>query len=102
MCETLENYISDMNPQALDKISSSKEAKAIGFANLIDLYILLTSEALVTNSDLLGQIVFTLEDRPRDRRWHRGTFRGFLVLVEYWYYDVGSISSGSAPIVVSS
>lgn len=102
LCETLENCISDMNPQALDKISSSKEAKATGFANLIDLHILLTSEAPVTNSDLSGQIVFTLEDRPRDRRWHRGTFRGFPVLVEYWYYDAGSISGGSAPIAVSS
>lgn len=54
LCETLENYISDMNPQALDKISSSKEVKAIGFANLIDLHILLTSEAPVINSDLSG------------------------------------------------
>ena len=36
-----------MNPQALDKISSSKETKAIGFTDLIDLHLLLTSEAHV-------------------------------------------------------
>lgn len=42
LCETLENCITDMNSQALDKISSSKEAKAIGFTDLIDLHLLLT------------------------------------------------------------
>lgn len=102
LCETLENCITDMNRQALDKISSSKEAKATGFANLIDLYLLLTSEVPIAHSDLSGLILFTREGPPRDRRWRRGTFRGSPVLVEYWYYDAGSTSGSSAPIAVSS
>ena len=102
LCESLENCLSDMNLQALEKISSNKEAKATGFANLIDLHLILASEAPVSNSDLSGQILFTSESPPIDRRWHRGTFRGSPVLVEYWYYDAGSVSGGSAPIAVSS
>lgn len=97
LCETLENCITDMNPQALDKTSSSKETKAIGFIDLIDLHLLLTSEAPVANIDLSVQILFTLEGPPRDQRWCCGTFRGCPVLVEYWYYDAGGTSGGSAP-----
>lgn len=70
LCETLENCITDMNSQALDKISSSKEAKAIGFTDLIDLHLLLTSEALVANIDFSVQIIFTLEGLPSDQRHH--------------------------------
>ena len=98
----MENWITNIDPPVLDKISSSTEAKATGYADLINLHLLLASEAPVAVNDISGIVQFTLKGSFKDKRWCCGSFRGTPVLVEYWYHDAGSTSGSSAPVAVSS